>query len=61
MEWMCDFQEEEVKMSSLLPFKKTGGMSELHPHEMTACVVLLWLNKTMSSLPHFLKIGKKGG
>ena len=39
-------------MSNLLPFMRTGEMFWLCLREMTACVVLLWLNETRLSSPH---------
>ena len=44
---------KEVEVSSSSPFIRTGGKFWLCLHEMTSCFVLLWLNKTRLSLPHF--------
>ena len=57
---MCDFQVrldrrggpscvKEVEVSSTSRFMTTGGKFWLCFCEMTACVVLLWLNKTRFS------------
>ena len=43
----------EAEVSSSSPFIRTGGTFWLFLREMTACFVLLWLNKTRLSLPHF--------
>ena len=40
-------------MSSSSPFIKTGGKFWFCLREMTVCFVLLWLNETRLSLPHF--------
>ena len=63
-EWMWVFQlrlderetpscVKEAEVSSSSPFMRTGEMFWLRMREMTACFVLLWLNKTRLSLPHF--------
>ena len=39
-----------AQVSSSSPFMRTGGNFLLHMREMTACFVLLWLNKTSLSL-----------
>ena len=63
-EWMWAFQVRlnererpnyvrEAEVSSSSPFMKTGGKFWLRLREMTACFVLLWLNETSMSLPHF--------
>ena len=44
---------KEVEVSSSSPFIRTGGKFWLSLVEITACFVLLWLNKTRLSLPHF--------
>ena len=44
---------KEVEVSSTSPFMRTGGKSCLCLREMTVCVVLLCLNQTRLSLPHF--------
>ena len=44
---------KEAEVSSSSPFKRTGGKFWSHLREMTACSVLLWLNETRLSLPHF--------
>ena len=44
---------KEVEVSSSSPFIRTGGKLCLCLREMTACFVLLWLNETRLSLPHF--------
>ena len=44
---------KEVEMSSLSPFMRTSGKFLLCIHEMTACFILLWLNKTRLCRPHF--------
>ena len=64
MEWMSDFQirldererpscVKEAEISCTLPFMSTGGKFWLSLWEMTACVVLLWLNETRLSSPCF--------
>ena len=64
MDWMWDFQVrldeaersnsvKEGEMSSSLPFMRTGGKFWLCLREMTVCLVLLWLNETRLSSPHF--------
>ena len=63
-EWMWVFQVrldererpscvKEAEVSSSSPFMKTAGKFWLRLREMTACFVLLWLNETRLSLPHF--------
>ena len=63
-EWMWVFQVrldererpscvKEAEVSSSSPFMKTAGQFWLRLREMTACFVLLWLNETRLSLPHF--------
>ena len=42
---------KEVEGSSSAPFMRTDGKSGLYLREMTACVVLLWLNEARLSLP----------
>ena len=44
---------KEVEVSSSPPFLRTGGIIGLCLCQMTACFVLLWLNETRLSLPHF--------
>ena len=44
-------KEADVSSSSL--FKRTGGKFLLRLREMTSSFVLLWLNETRLSLPHF--------
>ena len=44
---------KEAKVSSSSPFMRTDGKFWLRLREMTACFVLLWLNETRLSLPHF--------
>ena len=44
---------KEAEVSSLSPFMKIAGKFLLRLREMTACFVLLWLNETRLSLPHF--------
>ena len=44
---------KETEVSSSSPFIRTGGKFSLCLREMTACFVLLWLNETGLSLPHF--------
>ena len=44
---------EEVEVSSSLPFTRTVEKVWLSLREMTACFVLVWLNETRLSLPHF--------
>ena len=44
---------KEAEVSSSSPFMRTDGKFWLRLREMTACFVLLWLNETMLSLPHF--------
>ena len=45
--------EKDVEVSSSSLFVRIGGESGWRLREMTACVVLLWLNETRLSLPHF--------
>ena len=44
---------KEAEVSSSSPFMRTGGKSSLRLREMTAGFVLLLLNETRLSLPHF--------
>ena len=44
---------KEAEVSSLSPFMKIAGKFLLRLREMTACFVLLWLNETRLSSPHF--------
>ena len=44
---------KEADVSSSSPFKRTGGKFLLRLREMTSSFVLLWLNETRLSLPHF--------
>ena len=44
---------KEVDVSSSSPFIRTGEKFWFCLSEMTACFVLLWLNETKLSLPHF--------
>ena len=44
---------KEVEVSSSSPFIRTGRKFWLCLREMAACFVLLWLNETRLSLPHF--------
>ena len=44
---------KEAEVSSSSQFMRTGGKLWLRLREMTACFVLLWLNETRLSLPHF--------
>ena len=44
---------KEAEVSSSPPFMKTAGKFRLRLRELTACFVLLWLNETRLSLPHF--------
>ena len=44
---------QEVEVSSSSPFIRTGGKFWLCLREIAACFVLLWLNETRLSLPHF--------
>ena len=46
---------KEVGLSATPPFIRTGGKSWLCLRDMTVCVILLWLNETRLSLPHFSK------
>ena len=43
-------------MSSSSPFMRTGGKSWLRLREVTACVVLLWLNETRLFSPHSITV-----
>ena len=47
---------KEVEASISSPFKRTGGKFWFRLREITACFVLLWLNETRLSLPHFSTI-----
>ena len=42
---------KEVEVSSSSAFRRTGGNFLLRLREMTACVVLLWLNETRLPSP----------
>ena len=44
---------KEVEVSNSSPFIRTGGKFWLCLREVTACFVLLWLNETKLSLPHY--------
>ena len=44
---------KEAEVFSSSPFMRIGGKFSLRLLEMTACFVLLWLNETRLSLPHF--------
>ena len=44
---------KEVEVFSSSPFIRTGGKFWLCLLEMTVCFVLLWLNETRFSFPHF--------
>ena len=63
-EWMWVFQVrldererpscvKEAEVSSSWLFMRTAGKFWLRLREITACFVLLWLNETRLSLPHF--------
>ena len=43
----------EAEVSSTSPFIRTGGKFWLYLREITVCFILLWLNETRLSLPHF--------
>ena len=44
---------KKVEVSSSSPFTRTGGKFWSCLREITVCFVLLWLNETRLSLPHF--------